>query len=275
VREDLRAAYVATAERYGPGDLLRMLAMVAELDVESRFRKSGNPRTMLESLLLRFAWLDRTVSIEELLQAASGSPPSPESSSSLAGPGGAATRSPLPPSEPRHEASTRQTTPSNSTEPAAPRRAEARPAAQPRRPAQPAGQAEAQKHPGPAADAESALRRVIQNRRGIPNGILIFLAAASAHIEGDRFILELPDGPGLERLNAEPQTRAVLEAALVDELGRSIILEVRRPPADASGGRGPERLTPERVRTEQLSRLVRSDPMLGKAVESWDLELLD
>src|SRR3970282_151935 len=70
IREDLRPAFAAVAGRFGPGDLVRMLAMVAELDTEGRFRKSANPRTMLETLLLRFAYLDRTVRIEELLAGA-------------------------------------------------------------------------------------------------------------------------------------------------------------------------------------------------------------
>jgi hypothetical protein len=37
----------------------------------------------------------------------------------------------------------------------------------------------------------------------------------------------------------------------------------------------PRRLTPEGVRSDQLARLTRADPLLGEAVERWDLELLD
>jgi len=36
-----------------------------------------------------------------------------------------------------------------------------------------------------------------------------------------------------------------------------------------------ERLTPERVREEQLARLAREEPVLGKAVREWELELRD
>ncbi|MGH7575410.1 MAG: DNA polymerase III subunit gamma/tau, partial [Longimicrobiales bacterium] len=75
VREDLRASYAAVAERFGTGDLLRMLALVAELDTEGRFRKSASPRTMLEALLLRFAYLDRTVDVEAVLAAATAGTP--------------------------------------------------------------------------------------------------------------------------------------------------------------------------------------------------------
>jgi hypothetical protein len=74
VREDLRDDYAAVAARFGHGDLLRMLSMVAELDTEGRFRKSANPRTMLEALLLRWAFLESTVDVETLLRAAGGEP---------------------------------------------------------------------------------------------------------------------------------------------------------------------------------------------------------
>ncbi|MGH7501266.1 MAG: DNA polymerase III subunit gamma/tau, partial [Longimicrobiales bacterium] len=71
-RDDLREAIRAQAARFATGDLLRMLSQVAELDVDGRFRKSGSPRILLETLLLRFAHLDRTVELEELIRAVLG-----------------------------------------------------------------------------------------------------------------------------------------------------------------------------------------------------------
>src|SRR4029079_18125936 len=60
------------AQRFAPGDLLRMLAQVAELDADGRFRKSGEQRILIELLLLRFAYLESTVSIEDVLAALGG-----------------------------------------------------------------------------------------------------------------------------------------------------------------------------------------------------------
>jgi DNA polymerase-3 subunit gamma/tau len=71
IREDLRERYVAVAERFAVGDLLRMLSQVAELDTEGRLRKSANPRIMLEALVLRFAHLSNTLELEAIV---SGSP---------------------------------------------------------------------------------------------------------------------------------------------------------------------------------------------------------
>ncbi|HEY0023148.1 MAG TPA: DNA polymerase III subunit gamma/tau [Longimicrobium sp.] len=65
----LHPALRECASRFAPGDLLRMLAQVAELDADGRFRKSGEQRILIELLLLRFAYLESTVSLEDVLAA--------------------------------------------------------------------------------------------------------------------------------------------------------------------------------------------------------------
>ncbi len=248
VREDLRPAWAEVAGAFGTGDLLRMLTLVAELDTEGRFRKSANPRTMLEALLLRFAWLDRTVTIESLLGGLPADPGVPGGSAPSGGgrdPG------------PRRPASADRTPPPQANAGEGRRRA----AAQTARPKAVAG------------SAGDALKTVLQHRKGLPHGLGILLAAATAEeAEGDRVVLRLPAGPGLERLSGDPGTRRSLEAALAAELGRAVALEITGPgeAADATG----ERLTPERVRNEQLSRLTASEPVLERAVRDWDLELM-
>ncbi len=59
-------ALQSNKEEFNAGDLLRMLTAVAEL--EPRFRKSGQQQMLIEMLLVRFALLDRTVSIEDVLR---------------------------------------------------------------------------------------------------------------------------------------------------------------------------------------------------------------
>ncbi|HEU0051544.1 MAG TPA: DNA polymerase III subunit gamma/tau, partial [Longimicrobium sp.] len=72
VRLDLRPAVVEMAHRFSKGDLLRMLSQVAELDADGRFRKSGDQRILIELLLLRFAYMESTVSLEDVLNALGG-----------------------------------------------------------------------------------------------------------------------------------------------------------------------------------------------------------
>jgi DNA polymerase III subunit gamma/tau len=68
----LQPTVAEMASRFAPGDLLRMLAQVAELDADGRFRKSGEQRILIELLLLRFAYLESTVSLEDVLSAMGG-----------------------------------------------------------------------------------------------------------------------------------------------------------------------------------------------------------
>jgi DNA polymerase-3 subunit gamma/tau len=68
----LQPTVAEMASRFAPGDLLRMLAQVAELDADGRFRKSGEQRILIELLLLRFAYLESTVSLEDVLSAIGG-----------------------------------------------------------------------------------------------------------------------------------------------------------------------------------------------------------
>ena len=68
--ERTRAALVERKGRVPAGDLLRMLSALGEL--EPRFRRSTQQQLLLETALVRFALLDRTVAIEDVLKGISG-----------------------------------------------------------------------------------------------------------------------------------------------------------------------------------------------------------
>ncbi len=70
VSATLRVALEARAATFPVADLLRMLQAVGEL--EPRFRKSGQQRLLLELLFVRFALLDRSVDLEQVLRALGG-----------------------------------------------------------------------------------------------------------------------------------------------------------------------------------------------------------
>lgn len=75
LREDIRTAFIDRAGGFEPTDLVRMLAVSAELENSGSLRRSANPRVLVEMLLLRLSYFDRTVDIEELIGALGGSPP--------------------------------------------------------------------------------------------------------------------------------------------------------------------------------------------------------
>jgi DNA polymerase-3 subunit gamma/tau len=64
--ERLRGELDARRGRLAAGDLLRMLH--ALLEMEPLYRRSGQPQLLLETLLVRFACLDRTIDLEEVLK---------------------------------------------------------------------------------------------------------------------------------------------------------------------------------------------------------------
>jgi DNA polymerase-3 subunit gamma/tau len=66
VSERAAQALAERADRLAPGDLLRMLNMLSEL--EPRFRRSAQQQLLLETLLVRFALLDRAVALEDVLR---------------------------------------------------------------------------------------------------------------------------------------------------------------------------------------------------------------
>ena len=70
VSERARAVLTERRGRIPAADLLRMLAAVGEL--EPRFRKSGQQQLLLETLMVRFALIDRTVEIEDVLRGLGG-----------------------------------------------------------------------------------------------------------------------------------------------------------------------------------------------------------
>ncbi|MEO8031228.1 MAG: DNA polymerase III subunit gamma/tau [Gemmatimonadota bacterium] len=71
----MRAVLQRELPRLAIGDVLRMLKMLA--DVEAGVRRSGQARLLVETLLLRWALLDRMVSLEKLLSGASIPPAAP------------------------------------------------------------------------------------------------------------------------------------------------------------------------------------------------------
>jgi hypothetical protein len=100
-------------------------------------------------------------------------------------------------------------------------------------------------------------------------------AAAITEPAAGKILLELPQGPGIEML-AEPAARAAVESALAERLGRAVSLDVRTLGAvDAAPPPPVQRLTPERMRAEQLARLIREQPALDRAVRAWDLEIVE
>ncbi len=258
--EELKEPLRARAQSFSPGDLLRMLAMATELEAGGSLRRSGHPRLLLEMLLLRLSYLDRTVDLESLLRGLGGEGPPIAAAAGLA-----------PAAAPASGRSTRAGT--------------ARPVRPPETvlasPAQPPGAAVSQPAVYPAGargeasqppELDQAWKELLRAPRNLPKGVLPFLRAAKVDFPGGREVrISLPPGPGLERLQ-DPLVLRSLSEALTRLFPGDAELSVRAlPPQGSPGGR----ITEERVRKGRLQELVDKEPALGEAVQELDLELLD
>jgi DNA polymerase III subunit gamma/tau len=288
VREDLRQEYEARAERFASGDLLRMLSQVAELDADGRFRKSGQQQILIELLLLRFSFLDRTVELEEVLRALSGpgtpAPSDPEPRPRPAprdpSPPPAATREralPAPARSAPAQPGTRTSAAPPAPEP--PRRTESGPAS-----TASAGPAAAPAHPPRAtappealslAEVRRAWRSVLEDADAVVPGLRLALRAAEVTLDdGGALRVGVPPGsPVLDRL-ASPASRQPLETALAQRLARPVTIGFVAQQS-GSGDAAAPRITAETARRDRLRRLVEEEPLLAAAVQELDLELLE
>ncbi|TVP55641.1 MAG: DNA polymerase III subunit gamma/tau [Gemmatimonadales bacterium] len=295
------------AGHFEPADLVRMLGMAAELETSGSLRRTNQPRVLLELLLLRFSYLDRSLEIEELMRAVGGEgPPLQPVGSSGSSPtqpptGAPPTAAPptrgeptgpppgSPPTEGRErtDEKTGGSSPKSSS-PAPERSAKSGPSA-PRASATPAPPVpeiapEPIESPGvspepiespdapPERTALEAWSLLLASGEGMPPGLSPFLMATRAEADGHVLRLHVPDGPGEERLR-DSGVRRKIEERLRTLGAAGVSLEVR-----ASGEPGSEtgdRISRTEVREGKLSDLLAQEPALKPAVEELDLEIAD
>ncbi|UCF19831.1 MAG: DNA polymerase III subunit gamma/tau [Gemmatimonadota bacterium] len=252
--DDLSAHYGELARRFAPGDVLRMLSGLADLDTDGRFRKSEQQRILIEVLLLKFAMLDRTVELEELIGAVErSSQPGPESGRRGGTPGsevqgGRGTVRAEPPTRHRGEASTKD-----------------------------AGSARGGGRPvsasaDPLESLRSAWLEMIAEGKALRPGQGIALRAARVvelDADGVLRVSAAAGTPGAEVLE-DTVTRRRLEEELSRRLGRPIKIAgpVQSDPL-------PPRVNQEQAREQRLARLVGGNQDLQRLVDKLDLELIE
>ena len=265
--EHLRDDFVAAVDALRPGDLVRMLSLASELEATGSLRRSGHPRFLLEMLLLRLSYLDRTVELEELLSGLGGAP----SGDPLRAPGEPA---PTPPREADRPAAA-PVTAGAATPPSEPVSAvDTAPAPTPE-PADPPDPDEDldEDPPGPQPPFESLAEAWVWLTSGpgrVGGGMGTLLAAADVTEPEPGRIRVRIGPPALDRLE-DADTHAALESALATALGRSVTV-VALPP-DSAGSAG--RITQENVQEGRIRELIREEPLLEHAVQELDLELIE
>jgi DNA polymerase-3 subunit gamma/tau len=251
-----REVIAAAKARLTAGDVLRMLSLLTE--AEASIRRSANSRLVVETLLLRWTLMDRTVDLEEVLRRRGGAP-------------GAASAG---------EVSTpRERRPSS----AAP--SSAMPASSARAPAAPLSGAGAAS-PGPAWTGPLALEplvaawsaitaaararspllgTVVEHLRPVAvEGRLVMLSVRLEEGEGDGHMVE----------GARRQLPAIAELLTVPGTETPQVRIV-----DAAGGAAradrPKRLSDKELRSKRLTEIRAQDPALDAAADALDLEIVE
>ncbi|MFN2315263.1 MAG: DNA polymerase III subunit gamma/tau [Gemmatimonadales bacterium] len=238
--ESVRSAIADVRDRLRPEDVLRMLRLMAES--ETSIRRGGNPRLTVETLLLRWAMLDRIVDIEAVLK---GAPVTPAPAA--------------PPSGRRSAA------------PATASATSASPASVPPAATAPTGNA-----PFTVAGLQQAWPDICAAAR--LKSVLLgeaLAAAAVVAVDSPRVSLEFPDDATVMREGVERQ-RAAVEAVIAERVGQPVALVVTGP-AGVAPEAAPQtrRLSGEAVKAEKLARFRKTDPALDLAANELDLEVVD
>jgi len=255
--EGLTGALKQAVERHagalGEGDLLRMLKLLR--DAEGAIRRSPHARLHVETLLLQWVLLDRTVELEEVMASLRGAPPDQQGGGG-GGPRPQAAPGARPPrGRPPREAAS-----------GAPPQAAGRKAKPASRSAGPLT-LEALAAAWPAVvEAVGSKRRMVREALG---------HATPAAVEGKRVTFEVSDSEvhleGLER------SRAVLADAIEEVLGSAVDVAYRSAsqPAATPSPAEPKRLDREGDREERLRQYRAKDGSLDAVADALDLELLD
>ncbi len=273
VREDVRAALAERAAAFEPADLVRMMSTAAELEGSGSLRRSPNPRVLVEMLLLRLSYMDRTVALEDLIRALGGSPP--PSGTRGGGGNGDGAGGQADEGEEGDSRGTEATRADGSDEESdgtavSPPSVEARPAPLPDPTSGPASAGGEDIVAAPSLQA--AWAQWLDHRRTVPSGLSAFLRSATVQEAEDGALeLVLVPGPAQERLEEIRVLRDIAEG-LEPHLGERREIRVAHP---TDGGEVPERISTETVREDTMRQLLRKEPRLEAAVEAWDLELTD
>jgi DNA polymerase-3 subunit gamma/tau len=254
--EALRQALEQYRDRLSPGDLVRMLRLLT--DSEAAVRRSGNPRLVVETLLLRWALMDRTVDLEAVLAGGATGP----TSGSAAPPSGPAPRrasgpspSPAPAASPPAKSQSAPPATASAASPAA--------GAIPAPPAPPIPGSLPELWPDIVADVRARSRFLGEALAATTPGAL-----QDGALE---VVLSEPNPLFAERLQADARS---VEDAIRRLSGQKVRLRVTER-SEAGAPPRPRQLTEATLKADRLRGFRAKDPSLDTAADALDLEIVD
>jgi DNA polymerase-3 subunit gamma/tau len=252
--EAVRQGLERYRDRLEPGDVVRMLRLLTES--EAQVRRSANPRLAVETLLLRWAMMDRTVDLRDVLQGRE----SPGRTDPGPGGGRAPSRT-VPVAGGQTPPETRILRDAGPT-----------PAPTPSTPATPAAPTSRQAVAGIAEAWPDIVAEVRSRTRFLGEALA---GTTPSPVEGSTLPLVLAESNPLfaERIQAE--------AAAVEEVVRRHTGQALRIRVTVGEGRGgaapppPRTMTESSLRADRLRSFRAKDPALDTAADALDLEIVD
>lgn len=264
VSDRLREELPKRATHFAAGDLLRMLSLLVE--IEPHLRRSGQQQMLFETLLVRCALLDRTVSIEELLR---GGAPSSGGASAPATSRETVRAAPTPTGRTAAPSGGRTAAPAavrDATPPVVRERVPAPPVVADAAPTKPALQA-------------LEINRLVEHWEAIVDGIVrdgrALLGAALGHATPTAVtaagVVTLTVDVAAQAELIEQQEAAIL-ASIRKRFDNVARLKVQAAPSEITA---PRRLNETAVKADRMQMLRKQSKLLDAAVDALDLELLD
>jgi DNA polymerase-3 subunit gamma/tau len=249
--EAVRQSLELYRERLEPGDVVRMLRLLTESEIS--IRRSASPRLVVETLLLRWAMMDRTVDLREVLEGG-------RADRRTGGPGGQRG-----PGSPAGSASAPANVPTGRV-----LRDSAPPVVTPSPvPADPLARAPVR--PSPLAGAWPEILAEVRSRSRFLGEALA--GTAPGAVEGGTLALVLSESNPLfaERIQAQA---GVVEEVLQRHTGQ--LLRIRVTVAEGEEASVKARpITESSLRADRLRSFRAKDPALDTAADAVDLEIVD
>ena len=235
ITEGLLAVVRDYAPQLPPSDIVRLLTILSES--EERLSRSANQRLLVEVLLLRWAMLDRTVELSEVIDALR-----EEKGDGGRGTGNASAATSPPPHTPPPQSPPPYSPPGQKLEPT-------------------------------LENVRSIWSQVVNDARGKTPLLGSLLAESEvAAVEGRDIMVRPGHAVHAEGLERQRETIAQLVGRYISEAPRIKIIEQGAVRTAASP---PSRMTAEGATAERLKTLRAKDPTLSAAVDALDLELLE
>jgi DNA polymerase-3 subunit gamma/tau len=285
--EALRGALELHRDRLEPGDLLRMLRLLA--DSETAIRRSTNPRLIVETLLLRWTMLDRIVDLAQVLERGESAGGGPSGGGSAGGSVGrpsprvtlSGAKGPAPDGVTTGRPAAKPASVPTSVAPPL-RSAQGDSGGPPAFTSSPRGESPPGEPP-PAAPIPATLDALqaawpeivaqVRERSRFLGEALSHTAPAALDPPWLTVALAEPNPLFAERLQAQAQ---LVEEVVGQAIGQAARLRVTEAgPPDGAPPQKPRKLTEASLKADRLRAFRSKDPTLDTAADALDLEIVD